>query len=92
MPPFHGHCPAYCAYAKANPGESNTATAGISSSVHLAGDLFMTITGVQLVPVHWRSSYVPDMLAGQLQVGVQSDTDDDRAGKGGQIARPLRYQ
>ena len=55
-------------YAKANPGKINMATAGIGSSVHLAGELFMTMTGVQLVPVHYRNSYVPDLLAGQVQL------------------------
>ena len=58
----------FITYAKANPGKINMATAGIGSSVHLAGELFMTITGVQLVPVHYRTSYVPDMLAGQVQL------------------------
>jgi tripartite-type tricarboxylate transporter receptor subunit TctC len=60
--------PDFITYAKANPGKINMATAGIGSSVHLAGELFMTMTGVQLVPVHYRTSYVPDMLAGQVQV------------------------
>jgi tripartite-type tricarboxylate transporter receptor subunit TctC len=60
--------PDFITYAKANPGKINMATAGIGSSVHLAGELFMTMTGVQLVPVHYRNSYVPDMLAGQVQL------------------------
>jgi tripartite-type tricarboxylate transporter receptor subunit TctC len=60
--------PDFITYAKANPGKINMATAGIGSSVHLAGELFMTMTGVQLVPVHYCNSYVPDMLAGQVQL------------------------
>jgi len=60
--------PEFTAYAKANPSKINMATAGIGSSVHLAGELFMTMTGVQLVPVHYRTSYVPDVLAGQVQL------------------------
>ena len=60
--------PDFITYAKANPGKINMATVGIGSSVHLAGELFMTMTGVQMVPVHYRNSYVPDMLAGQVQV------------------------
>jgi tripartite-type tricarboxylate transporter receptor subunit TctC len=58
----------FITYAKANPGKINMATAGIGSSLHLAGELFMTMTGVQLVPVHYRTIYVPDMLAGQVQL------------------------
>jgi len=76
--------PEFIAYAKANPGKINLATAGIGSSVHLAGELFMTMTGVQLVPVHYRSSYVPDMLAGQVQVvfsPVPTTIEHVRAGK-----------
>jgi tripartite-type tricarboxylate transporter receptor subunit TctC len=60
--------PDFITYAKANPGKINMATVGIGSSVHLAGALFMTMTGVQMVAVHYRNSYVPDMLAGQVQV------------------------
>ena len=76
--------PDFITYAKANPGKINMATAGIGSSVHLAGELFMTMTGVQLVPVHYRNSYVPDMLAGQVQLvfsPVPTTIQQVRAGK-----------
>ena len=76
--------PDFIAYAKANPGKLNMATAGIGSSVHLAGELFMTMTGVQLVPVHYRNSYVPDMLAGQVQVvfsPIPTTIEQVRAGR-----------
>jgi tripartite-type tricarboxylate transporter receptor subunit TctC len=76
--------PEFISYAKANPGKINMAHAGIGSSVHLAGELFMTMTGVQLVPVSYRSSYVPDMLAGQVQVvfsPVPTTIQQIRAGK-----------
>jgi tripartite-type tricarboxylate transporter receptor subunit TctC len=76
--------PEFISYANANPGKINMATAGIGSSVHLAGVLFMTLTGVQLVPVHYRNSYVPDMLAGQVQVvfsPVPTTIEQVRAGK-----------
>jgi tripartite-type tricarboxylate transporter receptor subunit TctC len=76
--------PDFITYAKANPGKINMATAGIGSSVHLAGELFMTMTGVQLVPVHYRTSYVPDMLAGQVQLvfsPIPTTIEQVRAGK-----------
>jgi tripartite-type tricarboxylate transporter receptor subunit TctC len=76
--------PDFIAYAKANPGKINMATAGIGSTVHLAGELFMTMTGVQLVAVHYRSSYVPDMLAGQVQLvfsPIPTTIQQVRAGK-----------
>ena len=76
--------PDFITYAKANPGKINMATAGIGSSVHLAGELFMTMTGVRLVPVHYRTSYVPDMLAGQVQLvfsPIPTTIEQVRAGK-----------
>jgi tripartite-type tricarboxylate transporter receptor subunit TctC len=76
--------PDFIAYAKANPGKINMATAGIGSPVHLAGELFMTMTGVELVPVHYHTSYVPDMLAGQVQVvfsPIPTTIQQIRAGK-----------
>ena len=58
----------FIAYAKANPGSINMATAGKGSSLHLAGELFMNMTGVKMTVVHYRDSYIPDMLAGRVQV------------------------
>jgi tripartite-type tricarboxylate transporter receptor subunit TctC len=72
----------FITYAKANPGKINMATAGIGSTVHLAGELFMTMTGVRLVPVHYRTSYVP--LAGQVQLvfsPIPTTIEQVRAGK-----------
>jgi tripartite-type tricarboxylate transporter receptor subunit TctC len=60
--------PEFIAYAKENPGGINMATAGKGSSVHLAGELFMNMTGVKMTVVHYRDSYIPDMLAGRMQV------------------------
>ena len=76
--------PEFIAYAKANPGKINMATAGIGSSLHLAGELFMTMTGVYFVPVHYRTSYVPDLLAGQVQLAfspIPTTIEQVRAGK-----------
>jgi tripartite-type tricarboxylate transporter receptor subunit TctC len=38
--------PEFIAYAKANPGKINMASAGIGSGGHLAGELFKMMTGV----------------------------------------------
>src|SRR5262249_4641916 len=76
--------PELITYAKASPGKINMATAGIGSSVHLAGELFMTMTGVKLVPVHYRGLYVPDLLAGQVQLvfsPIPTTIEQVRAGK-----------
>jgi tripartite-type tricarboxylate transporter receptor subunit TctC len=76
--------PEFIAYAKAHPGEINMASAGKGSTVHLAGELFMTMTGVKLTVVHYRESYVPDMLGGRVQVvfsPIPTTIQQIRAGK-----------
>jgi tripartite-type tricarboxylate transporter receptor subunit TctC len=76
--------PELVAYAKANAGKINMATAGIGSSLHLAGELFMTMTGVHMMPVHYRASYVPDLLGGEVQLAfspIPTTVEQVRAGK-----------
>jgi tripartite-type tricarboxylate transporter receptor subunit TctC len=76
--------PEFIAYAKAHPGEINMATAGKGSTVHLAGELFMNMTGVKLTVVHYRESYLPDMIAGRVQVvfsPIPTSIEQIRAGK-----------
>ena len=58
----------FIAYAKANPGKINMASAGNGSVVHIAGELFKMMAGVNLVHVPYRGGYVPDLLGGQTQV------------------------
>src|SRR5262249_18633780 len=62
--------PGFIAYAKANPGKLNMASAGNGTSSHLAGELFKMTTGVNLVHVPYRSSpaALTDLLRGQVQV------------------------
>jgi tripartite-type tricarboxylate transporter receptor subunit TctC len=62
--------PEFIAYAKANPGKINMASAGVGGPQHLAGELFKTMTGLNLVHVPYRGSTpaVTDMLAGNVQV------------------------
>jgi tripartite-type tricarboxylate transporter receptor subunit TctC len=60
----------FVAYAKANPGKLNMASAGIGTSTHLAGELFMMMTGVKLTHVPYRGNgpAVTDLMAGQVDV------------------------
>jgi len=60
----------FIAYAKANPGKVNMASAGVGTSTHLSGALFMMLTGVDLVHVPYRGAApaLTDMLGGQVQV------------------------
>jgi len=57
-------------YAKANLGKVNMASAGVGTSTHLSGALFMLMTGVDLVHVPYRGAApaLTDMLGGQVQV------------------------
>jgi tripartite-type tricarboxylate transporter receptor subunit TctC len=56
------------AYAKANPGKLNFASQGAGTAPHLAFELFRMMTGVNIVHVPYRSSYLPDLLSGQVQL------------------------
>src|SRR5262245_57624970 len=62
--------PELVAYAKANPGRINMASAGSGSTSHLAGELFKMMTGVNMVHVAYRGGgpALTDLLAGQVQV------------------------
>jgi len=76
--------PEFIAHAKDHPDDIDLATSGKGSSVHLAGELFMAMTGVKLTVVHYRESYVPDMLAGRVQVvfsPIPTTIQQIRAGK-----------
>src|SRR5205814_1990035 len=58
----------FITYAKANPGKLNLASPGIGSTVHLCGELFKAMTGVDLVHVPVRTGAMPMMLSGELHV------------------------
>ncbi len=60
--------PELVAYAKANPGKLNFASQGAGTAPHLAFELFRMMTGVDIVHVPYRASYLPDLLAGQVQL------------------------
>jgi tripartite-type tricarboxylate transporter receptor subunit TctC len=60
----------FIAYAKANPGKINMGSAGISTTSHMAGELFKAMAGVDLVHVPYRGSApaLNDLVGGQVQV------------------------
>ncbi len=60
----------FIAYAKANPGKINWASSGNGTSVHLSGELFKIMTGVDLTHVPYRGSApaLTDMISGTVQV------------------------
>jgi tripartite-type tricarboxylate transporter receptor subunit TctC len=58
------------AYAKANPGKLNFASAGIGTPPHLAGELFKSMAGVDIVHVPYKGGgpALVDLMAGQVQL------------------------
>jgi tripartite-type tricarboxylate transporter receptor subunit TctC len=58
----------FIAYAKANPGKINMASNGTGTVTHMAGALFMAMTGVSLVHVPYSGSFALDLLSGKVQV------------------------
>jgi len=57
-------------YAKKNPGKINMASSGNGSSIHLSGELFKAMTGVDMLHVPYRGSApaLADLVGGQVQV------------------------
>jgi len=58
------------AYGKANPGKLNYASSGNGTSIHLSGELFKTMTGVEMthVPYKGSSPALTDLMGGQVQL------------------------
>jgi tripartite-type tricarboxylate transporter receptor subunit TctC len=82
--------PEFIAYAKANPGKLNMASAGNGTSQHLSGELFKMMAGVNMqhVPYRGAGAALPDLIGGQVQVmfdNVSSSIEHIRAGR----LRPL---
>jgi tripartite-type tricarboxylate transporter receptor subunit TctC len=76
----------FIAYAKANPGKMSIASSGIGTSLHLSGELFKAMAGVQFIHVPYRGSApgLTDLMSGQIQGmfdNVTSSFELVRAGK-----------
>ena len=66
--------PEFIAYAKANPGKINMASSGVGTSLHLSGELFKFMTGINMQHVPYRGSapMLTDLLAGQVQIAFDN--------------------
>jgi len=78
--------PEFVAYAKANPGKVNMASAGTGGIGHLAGELFKMAAGVNLVHVPYRGNgpALTGLLGGEVDVlfpSLASSIEYIRAGK-----------
>ena len=58
------------AYAKSNPGKLNFASGGSGTAIHLAGELFKTMAGVDMVHVAYKGAApaMTDLLSGQVSL------------------------
>jgi tripartite-type tricarboxylate transporter receptor subunit TctC len=62
--------PEFIAYAKANPGKVNYASAGTGTLLHVAGELFKMMAGVDIVHIPYRGTApaLTDLIGGQVQM------------------------
>src|SRR5215470_10883337 len=78
--------PEFIAYAKANPGKINFASSGAGSTIHMSGELFKMMAGVNMVHVPYRGGApaLTDLISGQVQAmfdNMPNSLQHIRAGK-----------
>src|SRR4249919_2396427 len=78
--------PEFIAYARANPGKINFASAGSGSVAHVSGELFKMMAGVDMLHVPYRGAApaLTDLLGGQVHVmfdNLPSSIEHIRAGR-----------
>jgi tripartite-type tricarboxylate transporter receptor subunit TctC len=78
--------PEFIAYAKANPGKINYASAGTGTLLHVAGEQFKMMAGIDMVHVPYRGTApaLTDLLGGQVQMmcdNISTSIEHIRAGK-----------
>ena len=76
----------FIAYAKSNPGKVNFASAGTGTGIHMSGELFKLMTGIDMLHVPYRGSApaLTDLMAGRAQVmfdSIPSSIEYIKAGK-----------
>ena len=76
----------FIAYAKANPGKLSYGSGGNGSSLHVVGELFKMMAGINMVHVPYRGGApaLIDLLGGQVQVmfdTIPQSIEYIRAGK-----------
>ena len=64
----------FIALAKSRPGQLNFGSAGSGTSQHISGEMFKTLTGVQMQHVPYKGSgqMIPDLLAGYVQLSFEN--------------------
>lgn len=78
---YHGHyaivpgktVTEFISFAKAHPGKINVGSPGIGSTPPLCYELLQMTSGIDLVHVPYRGSYIPDLISLQVQVALRED-------------------
>lgn len=75
------------AYGKANQGKLTYASSGVGTSIHLAGELFKKMTGVDMVHVPYRGSApaIQDLIGGRVDVMFDNITSSIEQVRSGQL-------
>jgi tripartite-type tricarboxylate transporter receptor subunit TctC len=78
--------PEFIAYAKANPGKINMASAGTGTATHVSGELFKIMAGVDMAHVPYRGAApaLTDLIGGRVQVmfdNLASSIEHIRSGR-----------
>jgi tripartite-type tricarboxylate transporter receptor subunit TctC len=77
----------FVAYAKANPGKLSFGSIGTGSSLHLAGEMFKAMAGVDMLHVPYKGSVpaVTDLIGGQIQALFDAGTSSLPQVRGGRL-------
>jgi tripartite-type tricarboxylate transporter receptor subunit TctC len=77
----------FIAYAKANPGTLSIASSGIGTSLHLSGELFKAMAGLQFTHIPYRGSApgLADVMSGHIQGMFDNVTSSFEFVKGGKL-------
>ena len=77
----------FIAYARANPGKLNFASSGNGTSVHMSGELFKLMAGIDIVHVPYRGSSAayPDLMSGKVHVLFDNLPGSIGFARGGQL-------
>jgi tripartite-type tricarboxylate transporter receptor subunit TctC len=74
--------------ARSRPGKLNYGSTGVGSTLHLAGELLKATAGIDMQHVPFKTTAVPDLAAGRLDMAVTTPTSGDALIKSGKV-RPI---
>ena len=75
------------AYGKANKGKLTFASSGVGTSIHLSGELFKKLTGIEMTHVPYRGSApaIQDIMGGRIDIMFDNITSSLAQVRGGTL-------